>query len=367
MRHARSIGITLALLALTVSGCRTISPVEDVPQAPVPVSAIQFEAGEWRVTDLVVVVTDASGTMYVNETFPAAKALTESFVQAMPAADAPARSPEYDAGAIGFGGSDRMTVPLEPFNRAALAHQASDLEIMGSVDGMGGTTPLHAVIDEAAVSLEGKMGRAALVVISDGLPDNPVAALGAGEVLIASRSSQTCIHAVQTGNSTDGQAFLKQLSELSNCGSLRNASEATSAAEVQYLARSVFAGLGTPAVAAPNPCRDRVRLSGIEFAFDRSTLSEKSKEVLSVAVRQLGECPEIRLTVSGYTDSIGTATYNNGLSFRRADAAKDYLIAHGVKASRLDAEGFGESDPVASNGTAVGRAENRRVELAPID
>jgi len=367
MRIARSTGMLLTLVALTVLGCQSVSPVHEVSKTPVSVTPIPIEPGEWRVTDLVVVVTDASGTMYVNETFPAAKAFTQSFVQAMPAANAPARSSEYDVGAIGFGGDDRMIVPLEPFNRSALARQASDLKIMGSVDGMGGTTPLHAVIDEAAGSLEGKRGRAALVVVSDGLPDNPVAALGAGELLVASRSSETCIHAVQTGNSSEGQAFLKQLSLFSKCGSFRNASEVSSGAEIQYLARAVFMAPGTPPVAARNPCEGVVRLSGIEFAFDKAQLTKGSEKVLHGAVTQLRECPDINITVSGFTDSTGSAEYNNGLSFRRADAAKDYLVGHGIRASRLEVEGFGERDPVATNSTAAGRAENRRVELAPAD
>ena len=172
---------------------------------------------------------------------------------------------------------------------------------------------------------------------------------------------------MQTGKSSEGQAFLKQLSALSTCGSFRNASEVSTAAEIQYLARAVFLGQGMPPVAAPNPCKGVVRLSGIEFAFNKSTLTQKSKHVLENAVTQLRECPEIRITVSGYTDSTGTASYNDGLSFRRADAAKDFMTANGISASRLEVEGFGERDPIATNDTAVGRAENRRVELAPVD
>jgi len=367
MRNLSSTAILLVIVALAVFGCRSVSSVSEAPQAPVQVTPIQLEAGEWRVTDYVVVVTDASGTMYVNQTFPMAKALTQSFVQAMPEANAPARSSGYAAGAIGFGGSDRRIAPVAPFNRVALANQASGLEIMGSVDGMGGTTPLHVVIGEATTSLEGKNGRAALVVISDGLPDEPDAALGAGEALVAGRSSETCIHAVQTGISQEGHLFLKQLTGLSNCGSLRHASEVSSGAEIQYLARTVFVGSGTAPVAARNPCHGVVRLSGIEFAFNRSQITESSKGVLNQAIGQLRECPKIHVTVSGYTDSIGTPNYNNGLSYRRAEAAKGYLVEQGISASRLETEGFGESDPIATNSTAAGRAQNRRVELAPAD
>lgn len=367
MRNVGSIRIALVLVALAVFGCRSVSTVNERSRTPVDAVPIQLEAGEWRITDHVVVVTDASGTMYVNQTFPLAKALTQSFVQAMPAANAPALSSRYDAGAIGFGGDERRTAPVAPFDRPALADQASGLEIMGSVDGMGGTTPLHAVIGEAGASLAGRNGRAALVVFSDGLPDDPVAALGAGEALVAGRSAETCIHAVQTGSSPEGHAFLKQLTELSKCGSLRNEAEVSSGVEVQYLSRSVFVGPGTASVAAASPCAGVVRLSGIEFAFDRSQITENSKTVLRIAVDQLRGCPEISVSISGYTDSTGSPEYNNGLSYRRAEAAKGYLIEQGISASRLETEAFGESDPIATNATAAGRAENRRVQLAPAD
>lgn len=367
MANVRSIRIVLALVALTVLGCRSISTVNEISRTPVDVAPIQLEAGEWRITDHVVVVTDASGTMYVNQTFPTAKALTQSLVQAMPAANAPARSSGYGAGAIGFGGDARRTAPVAPFDRSVLAAQASGLEVMGSVDGMGGSTPLHAVIGEATDSLEGRGGRAALVLFSDGRPDDPVAALGAGAELVASRSSETCIHAVQTGSSPEGHAFLKQLTELSRCGSLRNEAEVSTAVEIQYLARSVFVGPGTPPVAAASPCVGAVRMAGIEFPFDRAEITERSKAVLGVVVGQLSQCPEVTVTISGYTDAIGSPDYNTGLSYRRAEATKDYLVERGISASRLEAEGFGESDPVATNATAAGRAQNRRVQFAPAD
>jgi OOP family OmpA-OmpF porin len=64
---------------------------------------------------------------------------------------------------------------------------------------------------------------------------------------------------------------------------------------------------------------------------------------------------------------VGSETYNQGLSERRANSVRDYLTSKGVKASRLTAKGYGESMPVASNDTDEGRAENRRVEMIVLD
>ena len=71
--------------------------------------------------------------------------------------------------------------------------------------------------------------------------------------------------------------------------------------------------------------------------------------------------------VEGHTDSVGNDAYNQGLSQRRADAVRKYLVDKGVAAARLEARGFGESQPVADNATAEGRAQNRRVVLRRTD
>ena len=69
------------------------------------------------------------------------------------------------------------------------------------------------------------------------------------------------------------------------------------------------------------------------------------------------------MSVGGHTDSVGTDAYNQTLSERRAASVKDYLVGQGVDGSRLSTAGYGESNPIASNDTADGRALNRRVEL----
>ncbi|MBW2361087.1 MAG: OmpA family protein [Deltaproteobacteria bacterium] len=368
MQVIRKTQIGLMAAVLSTAGCASLSPVGELAdRAPIDAQPITLEGNEVRVTDHVVVITDGSGTQYMNQTFPEAKALTRSFVKAMPAADvrAPESSSGYNAGAVGFGGEERNSVTVRPFDRAALAAQADSLKVMGAIDGMGGTTPLHYVIGELTGGMVGLQGRAALVVFSDGLPDDPDAALASAKTLVETRADDTCIHAVQTGDSADGQAFLKRLTGLTNCGSLRSGADLTSNFEVQQLAKAVFVGPGTEPVAA-GPCDGVVRLRGIEFAFDRAEIVSSSKPVLDAAAHQLQQCPNIRVNISGHTDSSGSESYNNGLSYRRAESTKSYFVSQGVDVSRLEAEGHGESQPVAENDTRDGRARNRRVELAPI-
>ena len=89
------------------------------------------------------------------------------------------------------------------------------------------------------------------------------------------------------------------------------------------------------------------------------------KNVLAEFVNYLNQSPAYQsVVVAGYTDSIGSAEYNQKLSERRAQAIKDYLIqVHGIPAEKLAAEGHGPQDPVADNGNFQGRFLNRRVEF----
>jgi OOP family OmpA-OmpF porin len=110
-----------------------------------------------------------------------------------------------------------------------------------------------------------------------------------------------------------------------------------------------------------------IELEGVYFDFDKATIKPEGKVVLNEAAALLQKHERVVVEVAGHTDSTGSDEYNQGLSERRANAVKDYLTAQGVTATRLSARGYGESQPVASNDTKEGRAENRRVELIVLD
>jgi outer membrane protein OmpA-like peptidoglycan-associated protein len=108
----------------------------------------------------------------------------------------------------------------------------------------------------------------------------------------------------------------------------------------------------------------RVATHGILFATDSDVIRPESTPTLTEIGTMLEQYPDLRLTIGGHTDSEGDDAYNQALSGRRAQAVKAYLVsAHSVDAGRLDTAGFGESEPVADNGSPEGRQQNRRVEL----
>jgi len=122
---------------------------------------------------------------------------------------------------------------------------------------------------------------------------------------------------------------------------------------------------------APAPtsdaCAGVLRLRGVNFDFDRAEIRPASRPILDQVATRLRQCGGERLRVEGHTDSIGSDAYNQDLSERRARAVRDYLVSKGVNGGRISAAGFGESQPIADNGTPEGRFLNRRVEVRFLD
>lgn len=105
------------------------------------------------------------------------------------------------------------------------------------------------------------------------------------------------------------------------------------------------------------------RGKNVLFDFDKAVLKPEGQRQLAAVVQELKENPTLNAEIVGHTDSVGTDAYNDGLSKRRAEAVRNYLVAQGIAASRLSVAWKGEREPIAPNTTAEGRAQNRRVEV----
>jgi outer membrane protein OmpA-like peptidoglycan-associated protein len=103
--------------------------------------------------------------------------------------------------------------------------------------------------------------------------------------------------------------------------------------------------------------------SGILFATNSSTLTPESQGSLTRFAQSLQNNPETNVAVSGHTDNTGSDAINQPLSERRAQSVVNFLIGKGVASKRMTSVGNGSNQPVASNATAEGRAQNRRVEI----
>lgn len=110
---------------------------------------------------------------------------------------------------------------------------------------------------------------------------------------------------------------------------------------------------------------ETIVIRDVHFQFNKATLTASDKQVLDkIAARLKAEAPTAQLTVTGHTDSVGSDSYNQKLSDKRAHSVVEYLIEQGVPRSNfVSVVGAGESQPVADNKTADGRAQNRRTEI----
>ncbi len=103
--------------------------------------------------------------------------------------------------------------------------------------------------------------------------------------------------------------------------------------------------------------------SDVSFDSGKHDIKPALRPILDKFAGTLNQNPVTTVRIVGHTDDVGNEANNNLLSVNRASSTRDYLVAHGVASSRISIDGRGEREPIADNGTAAGRAKNRRVEI----
>jgi OOP family OmpA-OmpF porin len=285
----------------------------------------------------------------------------------------------------------------------------------------GGETPLALAIQRASDDLEPAQGRIAAIIVSDG-GGNIGDALAAAKSMKGRFGDRLCIFAVVVGDDAFGQEQMEQIAREGRCGFAANEEATRSGVAMANFVESAFFtkvadsdrdGVRDPSDKCPNTprgvqvdargCPLRVEakakpmdsdgdgvfdnadscpgtprgarvdargcwtIQGVKFDTNKGNINPLYYPLLDKVVDVLKRNPSLRVEVQGYTDSIGTAKYNQGLSEKRAQSVTEYLTRKGIRKQRLTAEGFGLTRPVASNRTPEGRAENRRVKMAPIE
>ena len=250
-----------------------------------------------------------------------------------------------------------------------------------------GGTPLNRALEETAAELDSARGNIALLIVSDG-QQAPSDTAAQAQALKDKFADRLCIYTIWVGNEydADGQAILRQLSNISNCGQSVNVADVSSSStmanfveEMLYTKMVVTPGVVTSIDSdgdgidndydkcPDTPAGAKVNSQGcwsyntIEFSFDGTAIKSGYEGLFDNATYVLKRNPDMTVQIEGHTDSQGPAEYNLDLSTRRAQAVKDHLIKNGIDGNRLTVKGFGEANPIANNDTPAGRAENRRV------
>ena len=258
------------------------------------------------------------------------------------------------------------------------------------LSGYGGMTAvgngIHAGIEQAASSLRAE--RKAVIVFTDGLDNSST--ISRDSVIAKARREGVVICAVDFGENTNPE-YLKAVAE----GTGGSYYKIYSTSEFDLVFADIYRRLRNYYVLEYSPksygphavtmklCLDRdsltavanydntpdvgtVGLLNVYFDVAKSDLKAESKPALDDIESLMEAFPDLRIELRGHTDSTnstGNPNFNTELSQNRADAVRDELVKRGIPANRISAVGYGESDPVADNGTAEGRARNRRTEF----
>ncbi len=237
------------------------------------------------------------------------------------------------------------------WNRSAMADGIASLEDQGQV--FGRMTPMGDGFAANSGDYAAMARPTAIVLASDGANNLGVDPVAEAAALYQAQPG-ICFHVISFADTDEGQAVLDKIAGLNSCSvSVKGADLMADQNALNQFVADVFYTTGA--------AEEALVLHGVNFAFDSYALDAKAQGILDEAAAVLKE-KNVRVTLEGWTDSVGTDAYNKVLSQNRANAVKAYLVEQGVPASKLGAIGMGKSFKY-DNATEEGRYLNRRVEL----
>lgn len=262
--------------------------------------------------------------------------------------------------------------PLQTYQNGLLKSAAEEMDadfgLLGRLSYIGrGLSGAGEIIESGLEEGDEKMplpGKTAVILFTDGAWNAGFDPVDVARGLYDKHGDNICIHAVSLADTSAGEMTINQLRGLSNCSVSGDVKSLASDAGMAQFARNVL--FTEAAVAAPAPApvvKKEVITFNLLFGFDQAAITDDMIPVLEQVQMILEEDPAAKFIVAGHTDSVGTETYNQGLSERRARAVSNWLTENGVNANRLEVAGYGENQPKFDNNTEEGRKLNRRVEM----
>ncbi|MCP3875544.1 MAG: OmpA family protein [Desulfobacteraceae bacterium] len=374
----------LVILSLTlIFSCAQKGPNMSLPSASYPLDGSQYASK----VDNFLVIFDTSSSMGENyngnKKIDIAKRIVEDMNITLPEMG-------QTAGFRTLGHSQQVSKrETELFYGMEKYSSATFAGGLKKVIESGGTTPLFKAINSAADDFEDLSGNHnALIIISDGV-ENGGSSEEKTRLLKEKYGTSLCIYTVLVGDAPEGETLMKKLATIGDCGFLVKADQLRNANGMKDFVQKVF--LTKKVAPAPEPIKDsdndgvlddkdkcpgtpngaHVNAVGcwvieqVLFDSDKANIKPEASPFLDEVVLILNKESGLNITLQGHTDNRGAAQYNMGLSLRRVNAVKEYLVKKGISAARIETKGFGLTKPVASNDTVSGRAANRRVEIHP--
>ncbi len=384
-------GLISVMALFFLIGC---TAKEHVPIPSFSAATIDAEMYQPKV-DNFLIVFDASISMKnkIKEEvkLDIAKALVDRMNQTIPEMG-------QTTGIRSFGHAPEVSKEYTRLMYGMKTYSTQDLAQQFTISKAGGLSKLGLSLEAAQGDFEGLSGsHNAVIIISDGLEVAP-AALVSAQRLKDKYGPSICFYTIQVGDAPEGKAALEKIAEIGACGfysgheSLLTSAGMAAFVETVFLAKKpekVVKAAPKPVVVAkkdtdndgvydeddqcPNtPAGASVNTVGCWafsntaiFDFDKSVIKSKAYPMLEEAVTILEKNPSMGVTLQGHTDNVGSAEYNLGLSLRRANVVKAYLVGKGIAEDRLTTEGLGSTQPISPNSSETGRSLNRRVVLQP--
>lgn len=290
---------------------------------------------------------------------------------------------DYNGGLYTFAHYSEL-LPFKRYNQREMATAIDGIDTEYSGLFSLRNTPIGWGLEDLQPALSPLRGRIALILITDGgqnIGANPVRIAGD---MAREYGDRLCIHVVSLAQSPAEQSVNTALSQITpDCSVSVTAADLLSEQQLEKFVEDVFFErrvvpapakpeepvVEEPTEPAPVPEEkpavepEIIALQRVHFDFDKSFIKPEYVPVLNCAVSVLEDNPDVEVLIQGHTCNIGTDEYNQGLSERRAQSVKNYLVKHGIAPERLETIGYGESRPRHDNSTPEGRAKNRRVEL----
>jgi OOP family OmpA-OmpF porin len=244
--------------------------------------------------------------------------------------------------------------PMAPYSKGSFAETIKVLPAKAS----GSTLLQHALRDLDPI-MAGLKGKTAILVFTDGTyskMDNTPTPLEFAQKLV--EKYDTCIYAVSSATGEKEQGLIGAMSELNECSMVIPFNDLlghpgyTTGALYKVIEKTVAINI----------------VDGILFDFNKAVLKDQYHAKLQKLGMFMEKNPKIRLVLAGYTDGVGSEGYNMGLSRKRSEAVRDYLMTHSkIDKNRVTLQWYGKTDPIASNQTEEGRTLNRRVSAILIN
>ncbi|PTN32877.1 OmpA family protein [Desulfonatronum sp. SC1] len=270
----------------------------------------------------------------------------------------------FNASLYTYGPFQEYIAP-SPYSKDRLNQGIDDLQTQYDI--FGRLTPMGLGLKSLDAVVGGLSNRRAVILVTDGESNIGPKPLPVVHDMYAKYGDNICFHVISFAQTAAEKALVEQIAAINPCTVTADLMDLLDDGKRADFVRKVFYDVevipAAPVAAPPAPVEEVIVFRNVNFDFDKFNIKPEFAPLLKEAAEIIKARPGKRVVVDGHTCNIGPATYNMGLSERRASSVRNFLVNEGVPADRITTQGFGLTQPRFDNNTREGRSLNRRVEI----